>query len=510
MSITLRNIKVWNTGEIIDLVVPGLADAYFADTDTVHDGADIDATGLTVAPGFADPHVHFRDPGQTYKESMVSGCRASASGGYTNVLIMPNTLPALDGQTVSDADAAADKPGAREMREAGFSNVIDFLQNYDAAHDVKLPVRYDLCVCASKDRAGKEASDTADWLKYVPGFDDDAKTPAMWAHPVTAISDDGAAVPEPILDQVLANAKASDLYLIEHCEHHDTGAVNEGPVSRQLGVPGIPEDTELKIVARDIEAARRTGIHVHFQHVSTAISFEAIRKAKAEGLPITCETAPHYLALSDEALLEYGTLAKMNPPLRSEADRKATIAAIADGTVDLLATDHAPHTMDEKALGFLEAPNGIIGLECAYGVCHKVLVDGGHISDERLIELMSVAPEALMGHDATDIAVLVEDWAEPAPTGDDPEAVIAEEREAEESHEADRTAKREGVNRLLDLSRVDDAAHVDLAILNTDEEWTVDPERFHSAARNTPFGGWKVTGRPLATIIGSQFMFSRL
>lgn len=224
---------------------------------------------------------------------------------------------------------------------------------------------------------------------------------------------------------MLENVKASDLYLIEHCEHHDTGAVNEGPVSRELGVPGIPEDTELKIVARDIEAARRTGVHVHFQHVSTAISFEAIRRAKAEGLPITCETAPHYLALSDEALLKYGTLAKMNPPLRSEADRKATIAAIADGTVDLLATDHAPHTLAEKELGFLEAPNGIIGLECAYGVCHKVLVDGGFISDERLIELMSVGPAELMGHVPTDVAALVEDYAEPAPTGDDPDGVIA-------------------------------------------------------------------------------------
>ncbi|MBT1171248.1 amidohydrolase family protein [Bifidobacterium sp. SO4] len=509
MSITLRNIKVWNTGEIIDLVVPGLADAYFADTDAVHDGADIDATGLTLAPGFADPHVHFRDPGQTYKESMVSGCRASASGGYTNVLIMPNTLPALDGQPVTEEDAAADKPGAREVRDAGFSNVIDFLQQYDAAHDVKLPVRYDLCVCASKDRAGLEASDTADWLRYVPGFEDDAKTAAMNEHPITAISDDGSAVPEPILDDVLANAKASGLYLIEHCEHHDTGAVNEGPVSRKLDVPGIPEDTELKIVARDIEAARRTGIHVHFQHVSTAISFEAIRKAKAEGLPITCETAPHYLALSDEALLEYGTLAKMNPPLRSEEDRKATIAAIADGTVDLLATDHAPHTMEEKELGFLKAPNGIIGLECAYGVCHKVLVDGGFISDERLIELMSVGPDELLGHEPTDIAVLVEDFAEPAPTGDDPDGVIAGETADAAGRVAD-GSKREGVNRLLDLSNVEGAESVDLVVLNTGEEWTVDPEAFHSKARNTPFGGWKVTGRPLATIIGSQFMFSRL
>ncbi|MBW3090155.1 dihydroorotase [Bifidobacterium miconisargentati] len=509
MSITLRNIKVWNTGEIIDLVVPGLADAYFADTDAVHDGADIDATGLTLAPGFADPHVHFRDPGQTYKESMVSGCRASASGGYTNVLIMPNTLPALDGQPVTEEDAVADKPGAREVRDAGFSNVIDFLQQYDTAHDVKLPVRYDLCVCASKDRAGHEASDTADWLRYVPGFEDDAKTAAMNEHPITAISDDGSAVPEPILDDVLANAKASGLYLIEHCEHHDTGAVNEGPVSRKLGVPGIPEDTELKIVARDIEAARRTGIHVHFQHVSTAISFEAIRKAKAEGLPITCETAPHYLALSDEALLEYGTLAKMNPPLRSEEDRKATIAAIADGTVDLLATDHAPHTMEEKELGFLKAPNGIIGLECAYGVCHKVLVDGGFISDERLIELMSVGPDELLGHEPTDIAALVEDFAEPAPTGDDPDGVIAGETDDAAGHAAD-GSKREGVNRLLDLSNVEGSENVDLVVLNTGEEWTVDPEAFHSKARNTPFGGWKVTGRPLATIIGSQFMFSRL
>ena len=451
MSITLRNIKVWNTGEVIDLVVPGTAAAYFADTSAVADGADIDATGLTVAPGFEDPHVHFRDPGQTYKESMVSGCRASASGGYTNVLIMPNTLPALDGQTVSGPEAT----GAKEVLDAGFDNVIDFLQQYDTAHDVQLPVRYDLCVCASKDRAGHEASDVADWLKYVPGFEDDAKTPAMLTHPITAISDDGSAVTPEILDQVLENVKASDLYLIEHCEHHDTGAVNEGPVSRELGVPGIPEDTELKIVARDIEA-----------------------------------------------LLKYGTLAKMNPPLRSEADRKATIAAIADGTVDLLATDHAPHTLAEKELGFLEAPNGIIGLECAYGVCHKVLVDGGFISDERLIELMSVGPAELMGHVPTDVAALVEDYAEPAPTGDDPDGVIAGESDAQ--------PQREGVNRLLDLSRVDDADNVDLVVLNAAEEWTVDPEQFHSKARNTPFGGWQVTGRPLATIIGSQLMFSRL
>ena len=227
-----------------------------------------------------------------------------------------------------------------------------------------------------------------------------------------------------------------------------------------------------------------------------------LRLAKEEGISVTGEVCPHHFTLTSDDIVEGDTNYKMNPPLRSEADRKATIAAIADGTVDLLATDHAPHTLAEKELGFLEAPNGIIGLECAYGVCHKVLVDGGFISDERLIELMSVGPAELMGHVPTDVAALVEDYAEPAPTGDDPDGVIAGESDAQ--------PQREGVNRLPDLSRVDDADNVDLVVLNAAEEWTVDPEQFHSKARNTPFGGWQVTGRPLATIIGSQLMFSRL
>ena len=248
----LRNIRVWDTGEIIDMVIPS-ADARNQPEDGGVIEGDFDATGLTVAPGFADPHVHFRDPGQTYKESMVSGCRAAASGGYTNVLIMPNTVPAMDGRAVK-----AGASGAAEVLDAGCSDVIDYLQHYERVHDVSLPVRYDLCVCASKDRAGVEASDPADWLRHLDGHDMDGKDAWQLAHPVTAISDDGAAVTPGLLDQVLANVKKSGLYLIEHCEHHDTGAVNDGPVSRKLGVPGIPEDTELKIVARDIEKARET------------------------------------------------------------------------------------------------------------------------------------------------------------------------------------------------------------------------------------------------------------
>lgn len=482
--ITLHDVKVWDTGEVIDLVIPGTAADLLTDADRpfppaaaqVADGdVHIDATGLTVAPGLADPHVHFRDPGQTAKETMVSGCAAAASGGYTNVLIMPNTVPAMDGENV-----AVGQPGADEVLAAGHDYVIDFLQHYEADHGVTLPVAYDLCVCASKDRAGKEPTELADIAWYMPGRHTGEKDAAQLAHPVTAVSDDGSAVPDAILDEVLTRIKDAGLYLIEHCEHHDTGFINEGPVSRQLGLPGIPEDTELRIVARDIEAARRTGAHVHFQHVSTAGSFEAIRKAKAEGLPITCETAPHYIALTDEAILEYGPLAKMNPPLRSAADRQAVHAAIADGTVDLIATDHAPHTVEEKNAGLEAAPNGIIGLECAYGVCHKVLVDGGIISEQRLIELMATAPMHLMGHTPTDVAGLLN------------------------------TSSACAAKRTLDLGAVEHPESVNLVILDTDRPWTVEPERFHSKARNTPFGGWQVTGMPLATVIASKLVFSRL
>ncbi len=482
--ITLHDVKVWDTGEVIDLVIPGTAADLLTDADRpfppaaaqVADGdVHIDATGLTVAPGLADPHVHFRDPGQTAKETMVSGCAAAASGGYTNVLIMPNTVPAMDGEKV-----AVGQPGTDEVLAAGHDCVIDFLQHYEADHGVTLPVAYDLCVCASKGRAGKEPTELADIAWYMPGRHTGEKDAAQLAHPVTAVSDDGSAVPDAILDEVLTRIKEAGLYLIEHCEHHDTGFINEGPVSRRLGLPGIPEDTELRIVARDIEAARRTGTHVHFQHVSTAGSFEAIRKAKAEGLPITCETAPHYIALTDEAILEYGPLAKMNPPLRSAADRQAVHAAIADGTVDLIATDHAPHTMEEKNAGLEAAPNGIIGLECAYGVCHKVLVDGGIISEQRLIELMATAPMHLMGHTPTDVAGLLN------------------------------TSSACATKRTLDLGAVEHPESVNLVILDTDRSWTVEPERFHSKARNTPFGGWQVTGMPLATVIASKLVFSRL
>ena len=477
----LRNIALWNTGEPIDLVVPDSDPSRLLTEDGAITNGDIDATGWLLAPGFADPHVHFRDPGQTSKESMVSGCAAAASGGYTNVLIMPNTLPALDGRPVNP-----DEQGAQEVLDSGYSTVIEFLQHYEAIHHTALPVRFELSVCASVGRRGVVPTIIDDWLRYVPGHDDDAKDSLQCEHPVTAISDDGTYIAPGILSAVLANAQRAGVPVIDHDEHHESGAMHEGDTSRRLGIEGIAPETETTVVARDIAAAKKTGVHIHIQHVTTRRSFALIREAKQQGVPVTCETAPHYIALCDEDIERYGTDAKMNPPLRSADDRQAVIEAIADGTVDMIATDHAPHTMQEKAAPFSQAPNGVIGLESAYGVCHRVLVDAGYISDARLIELMSVATSPLFSHESRDPSTLL---AGAPPSGD--------------THES--TARR-----TLDLGLFEATQGVDLVVLNPMEHWTINPARFHSRARNTPFAHWDVTGRTLATIIGSRLVFSRI
>ena len=467
MPLRLRNLTIWNTGEQVDLVVDGPAARGFA-----ADEGTIDLTGVTLAPAFGDPHVHFRDPGQRAKETMATGCAAAAAGGYGLVLVMPNTVPAMDGAKVDPAE-----PGADEVTGAGCDNVIDYLQRYGEIHGVDLPVRYDLCVAASTDRAGGTASRYDDWAPYLRGVADrnPQATRAMREHPVTAFSDDGSAVPDGILDQVLANAKRAGVPFIDHCEHHDSGVMNECETARELGLPGIPEGTELAIVARDIDRAAKAGVHLHLQHLSTAVAVDAVRRAKAAGLDVTCETAPHYLALDDTAIATKGTLAKMNPPLRGKADRDAVRAAVADGTIDMLATDHAPHTMEEKARGMMDAPNGIIGLDCAYAVARTTLVEGGVIDDRRLIELMAVNPYRFMGHEPADVAALAHT-------------------------PGDGTA---GARKVIDLTG-GNAPDADLVLLDTHARWTVDATRFASKARNTPYDGMEVVGRPLMTIVASR------
>ncbi|MDO4913253.1 MAG: dihydroorotase [Bifidobacteriaceae bacterium] len=465
----LENITVWDTGEKITLIIPENRQNFFSQEHAITSGS-VDASGLIVAPGLCDPHVHFRDPGQTDKETMISGAKAAAAGGYTNVLIMPNTIPALDGQDIVDLEQTEE---AQFIAHSGCKNSIEYLQQYEKIHDQKLPVEYALSVCASVNRKGEQASDITKWQSYIVGK-------CCNNHPITAISDDGSAVTDSILQEVAQHCLQTGLPLVEHCEHHDTGVMNDGQTARKLQVPGIPASTELQIVERDIKLAEETGVQIHFQHVSTAAAFDAIRQAKKRGLPITCETAPHYIALCDEDVQQYGTYAKMNPPLRSKQDMQATIAAIADGTVDMIATDHAPHTIREKETSLLEAPNGIIGLETAYAVCNSVLVQGGYISQKRLIELMSCAPARFMNHKPTDIAALLN------------------------------TCSTCATQRELNLSQVENPQLVNLCIINPELRWSIDAEQFWSKARNTPFNTWNVSGKPLATIIQSQLTYSAI
>lgn len=499
-TVVFEALQVWDTGEVIDMVVPAPALAAVMDDTGLmqqaqhhahahgHTAIHIDSRGLTLAPGLCDPHVHFRDPGQRDKEDMLSGCRSAAAGGFTTVLLMPNTAPAMDGKTIMQqpdmVNAADDAHGVREIRQAGFESVIDYVQHYAQAYHVTLPAKYLLSVCATVGRAGIEATNPDDWNQYLRSSANNAMDMARKTHPIVGISDDGSAVSSSTLDTVACHARRYALPILDHCEHHDSGVMNEGTTSAHLGLPGIPASTELNIVLRDIALARRTGTHIHLQHVSTAQAFDAIRAAKDEGIPVTCETAAHYLALCDEDVERFGTMAKMNPPLRSAADRDATVAAVADGTVDMLATDHAPHTMPEKNQGMMKSPNGIIGLETAYGVCHKILVDGGIIDDKRLIELMAIAPAKLMGVQSPGISQLLDRCST---------AIIGNKQ-----------------RRTLDLSGVEDPECLDFTILDTRCAWTIESARFHSKARNTPFEAMHVTGRAQATILASRIAFNRI
>ncbi|BDR53082.1 dihydroorotase [Bombiscardovia nodaiensis] len=471
-TLTLRRLRLWKSGQLVDLRLPWPTPDTIRQLGSLLNGweqlaqreqtshFEVDMEGALLAPGLVDPHVHFRDPGQTQKEDMLTGCCAAAAGGYTSVLIMPNTQPAMDNP-----------------------DTVDFLQDYERRRGCRLPVGYRLCLAASQAREGKQPTSADLWTRYMPGGPAAHRTLAARLHPVVAVSDDGAAVADGIAQAVAEQAAQVGLPVLDHCEHHVRGQVNAGPVAEALGLEGVPVATELRIVQRDIELARSTGAHFHLQHVSTAAAFSAIRQAKAQGLPVTCETAPHYLALCDEDLLERGAMAKMNPPLRSRSDRQATLEAVADGTVDMIATDHAPHTASEKERGLASAPNGIIGLETAYGVCHRALVDAGWISGRRLIELMSLAPARLMGEPTTD-----------------PEVLLQQERQAQGAQES--TAGRP----LIDVKAADQP--VNWCLLVPEESWVVDASRFHSKARNTPFQSERLTGRVVMTIVDSQPVFS--
>jgi dihydroorotase len=387
------------------------------------DGAEVFAipSGLIVAPGLIDMHVHLREPGQEHKETVLTGCAAAVAGGFTGVACMPNTDPVNDhaGITQFILNRAA---------EAGLSRVY--------------PIG-----AVSLGSKGEQLAELGE----------------QKAAGCVAFSDDGRPVAGALLmRRALEYAGMLGVPVIDHCEDPDLkgdGVVHEGYYASALGLRGIPGAAESIMVERDVALAELTGAHVHVAHTSARQSLRAIRAGKARGVRVTCEVAPHHFTLSDEALdgsVKYDTNLKMNPPLREAADRDAMIEGLADGTVDAIATDHAPHHADEKLVEFDRAPFGIVGLETAVPLVFDRLVHPGHISLTRMVELLSVNPARLLA----------------VPGGS-----------------------------------LGEGAPADVTVLAPDMQVTIAAAALRSKSKNTPFDGWTLRGGVAATIVGGRIVY---
>ena len=380
------------------------------------DAQVIDAKGLIAAPGLVDMHVHLRDPGQTEKEDIFTGCKAAAAGGVTSVLAMPNTIPATDNVETVQA-------------------ILEKAENADARVYVSAAITHDL------------QSETMNDLQ------------ALRDAGAIAMSDDGRPVTNTrFMADAMIQATKLGMRVVSHCEDlflADGGIMNEGEVSRKLGIPGIPAAAEDCGTARDIALAAAYRVPIHICHVSTRTSLDLIRDAKKRGVAVTAETAPHYFALTDQELLKQDADYRMNPPLRTEADRLAMIEALRDGTIDVIATDHAPHTPQEKS-NFKTSPNGVIGMETSLSAGITTLVEGGFLSLSELIRLMSTNPAKILGIEAGTLCV---------------------------------------------------GAPADVILLNDQETWTVDVEKLHGKSRNAVFKGRTLTGKVKLTICRGKIVF---
>jgi dihydroorotase len=377
----------------------------------------VDVSGLVVCPGFVDMHVHLREPGQEHKEVIETGTRAAAAGGFTSVACMPNTDPVNDNLSVTEFIVS-------EARRRGVVNVF--------------PIG-----AISKGSAGAELAEIGDMVRAG----------------AVAVSDDGQPVSSSYLMRMaLEYTRVFDIPVIDHCEDRSLaagGVMNEGKTSTVLGLRGMPGEAETIMVSRDLRLAELTGGRLHLAHLSTRASLEEVRRARARGVRVTCEVTPHHLVLNEDAVAEsqYDAATKMNPPLRSEDDRLGLLQAIEDGTVDVIATDHAPHHSDEKLVEFDDAPFGIVGLETAVALAMDRLVRPGHIDLTRLVELMALNPARILG---------------------------------------------------LKKGTLEVGADADVTVIDPEAVRTVDPRQFASRSRNTPFGGWKLRGWPVLTLVGGR------
>ena len=376
----------------------------------------IDATRKIVTPGLVDMHVHLREPGHEYKETIESGCLAAASGGFTAICCMPNTNPVNDNSQVT-----------KFILEK--ARLADTIRVYPAA-------------AISKGLEGSQLCEYSD-LKDAGAV---------------AISDDGRPVTDnQLMRRAMEYAMGFGLPIISHCEDLDLlagGVMNEGALSTQMGLPGIPNACESVMVMRDIALSELTGSPVHIAHVSTMESVRAIRAAKKRGVSVTAETAPHYFTLTEDAVDQYNTNAKMNPPLRSKKDREAVRQGLADGTIDVIATDHAPHSLIEKEVEFDQAENGIIGLETSVSLSLK-LVEDGVLKMDKLIEKMSTNPARILKFE----------------------------------------------------NGLSPGNPADITIIDPDTSYTIDANRFKSLSRNTPFNGREVKGKAILTMVGGKIVF---
>ncbi|MCK5175055.1 MAG: dihydroorotase [Planctomycetes bacterium] len=383
-------------------------------------GKIIDAAGMLVVPGLIDLHVHFREPGDEEEETIASGSAAAVAGGFTSVVCMPNTDPAID-----------DQPSVEFVHRMGRQARKTFIYVMGAI---------------TKARQGVELAEMG----------------LMARAGAVGFTDDGAGLQDTALMlRALKYASMFDVVIAQHCQDDSfgtAGVMNSGYNCTILGLPGIDPLIEEMMLWRDVQLVKRANVRYHAQHISTAGSVEIIAEAKKKGLPVTCEVTPHHLLLTDDAILDYDTNFKVNPPLRTAKDIEALKQAIKDGLVDALVTDHAPHLQSEKELEFLSAPFGIASLECALSLYVKALIEPGVVDWSGLISLLTCRPAGVIG---------------------------------------------------IDKGTLSEGAQADITIIDPDAEYTIDRETFVSKGRNCPYHGWDVKGRVETTIVGGEIRFSR-